>query len=194
MPPPDDDDNDNDVAAAPTNVVHLKFGARGGDARADVPAPTNPPEPEKRRAFARLILESMVLVHLDPRRPGVRVPARSARESQLALNFSHRFGVADFVYDDHGVRASLSFGGVPTFCDIPWSAVYSMRSHLTHETVMWPSSMPEELRTMLPPALLKEQGPVVVQEDVKVPVTTAKPKAGPPEKSARDYLRVVKDK
>ena len=101
---------------------------------------------------------------------------------------------ADFVYDDHGVRASLGFQGVPTFCDIPWAAVYSMRSHLTHETVMWPSSMPEELRKMLPPALLNEAGPVMVQDDVKVP-TAAKPtKPAVAEKSARDYLRVVKDK
>ena len=73
-----------------------------------------------------------------------------AGELQLNLNFSHKFGVADFFYDDDGVRCSLSFQGQPFFCDIPWTAVWGLTSHADGERVLWPDSLPAELKSLLP--------------------------------------------
>ena len=70
---------------------------------------------------------------------------------ELKLNFSHKFGVADFFYDDDGVRASLSFSGQAFFVDVPWTAVYGMLSHVDGERMIWPDSLPEELKALLPP-------------------------------------------
>jgi len=153
----DDDDNDAGGDASVDNLVRVDFGARR---LKPAPPPTaRPPSstelgtdrPEKLRQFARLIERGQVMLTLDPRVDNARVPAQFSSELQLNLNFSHRFGLDDFDYDDEGVRASLSFGGKPFFCDIPWTAVYGMTSHVDgEERLMWPDSFPRELAPLLP--------------------------------------------
>ena len=49
----------------------------------------------------------MVMVVMDTRRQGVQVPPRFADDFQLRLNFSHKFYIDDFEYDEYGVRASF---------------------------------------------------------------------------------------
>ena len=88
----------------------------------------------------------------DLRRTGVSVPSTLAAEPQLNLDFSHRFGLADFVYDERGVRASLSFNRQPYFCEVPWSAVYSLFSHADNERLTWARSLPPEILERLPDA------------------------------------------
>jgi hypothetical protein len=139
------------------NVVRVDFAAKRPKA---TPKPTRlqppaavelgPERPEKLRVFARLIERGMVMVTLDARSGLARVPPKLAGELQLNLNFSHRFGLEDFDYDDDGVRASLSFGGQPFFCDLPWSTVYGMTSHVDGERLLWPDSFPQELVSLLP--------------------------------------------
>ena len=140
------------------NVVRVDFAAKRPKAQ---PKPTTrqqppaaaelgPDRPEKLRMFARLIERGMVMVTIDARTGLARVPAKLAGELQLNLNFSHRFGLEDFDYDDDGVRASLSFGGQPFFCDLPWSTVYGMTSHVDGERLLWPDSFPRELVSLLP--------------------------------------------
>ena len=152
-------ENDDDNAPA-DNVVRVDFGAarrpKAKPAAQHVKAP--PPSatdlsaerPEKLRMFARLIEKGMVMVTVDTRVAEVRVPTRFAGELQLNLNFSHRFGLEDFDYDDVGVRASLSFGGSPFFCELPWVAVYGLTSHVDGERLLWPDSFPKELVSLLP--------------------------------------------
>jgi stringent starvation protein B len=110
-----------------------------------------PERPEKLRMFARLIEQGMTMVSLDARREGVRVPHHLAGELLLNLNFSLRFGIDDFAFDDDGVRASLTFNKVPFFCEIPWSAVFQMTSTVNADRMMWPDSLPAELADLVPP-------------------------------------------
>ena len=148
-------DDDNPPA---DNVVRVDFSARKPRAKAPPVVRAQPPSsteiaaerPEKLRMFARLIEKGMVMVTVDTRANEVRVPTRFGGELQLNLNFSHRFGLEDFDYDDVGVRASLSFGGTPAFCDLPWTAVYGMTSHIDGERLLWPDSFPKELVALLP--------------------------------------------
>ena len=151
-----DHDDDNSPA---DNVVRVDFSSRKPKTKAirppqrvQPPASTelSPERPEKLRQFARLIEKGMVMVTVDARLAAVRVPSRFVGELQLNLNFSHRFGLEDFDYDDDGVRASLSFGGQPFFCDLPWSTVYGMTSHVDGERLLWPDSFPQELVSLLP--------------------------------------------
>lgn len=151
-------DNDDDNAPA-DNVVRVDFGAARrpkakppAAVRAPPPAATElgTERPEKLRMFARLIEKGMVMVTVDTRVVEVRVPTRFAGELQLNLNFSHRFGLEDFDYDDVGVRGSLSFGGTPFHCELPWHAVYGMTSHVDGERLLWPDSFPKELVSLLP--------------------------------------------
>lgn len=128
----------------PDNVVRIAFGAAP-----EVDAPPDPAADEKLEIFTRLIEAGMVLVNLDTRAPGARVPPQHVGEPQLGLNFSHRFGLDDFSYDERGVRASLSFQGRPFFCDVPWGAVFMLRSYVTGEVVLFPASLPPEIAPLL---------------------------------------------
>ncbi len=81
----------------------------------------------------RLLDAGVAMVHLIPGLLGVKVPAQFRSEPILRLNFSYRFGIDDFQVDARGVRASLSFGGVNHFCDIPWGAVIAISSQVLGE-------------------------------------------------------------
>ena len=163
-----DDNRDDDVGdASDGNVVRVDFSARRPKAPptpqqlqqkvADAarlrpsPADLGPERPEKLRMFARFVDQGMTMVSLDARREGVRVPQHLAGELMLNLNFSLRFGIDDFAYDDDGVRASLTFNKVPFFCEIPWGAVYQMTSTVNADRMMWPDSLPAELADLVPP-------------------------------------------
>lgn len=128
----------------PDNVVRVNFGAPPAIAET-----RDPLAEEKLEIFSRLIEQGMVLVTLNTRAEGVSVPAQHIGNPQLHLNFSLRFFIDDFEYDEHGVRASLSFRGTPHFCDLPWHAVYMLRSQADETILVFPESFPEPLREML---------------------------------------------
>lgn len=84
---------------------------------------------EQKRDVARALLErGDVYVHLDARRVGVTVPKRLRRRGDLVLHIGHDMPVPipDLAVDDAGVRATLSFGGRPFACELPWGAVYAL--------------------------------------------------------------------
>jgi hypothetical protein len=128
------------------NVVRVDFK------RAQRTSPADPLAPQKFAVFSRFIEKGKVMVTLDARRTGISVPSHLAGESQLNLDFSERFGLADFIYDERGVRASLSFQRQPFFCDVPWSCVYALFSHADNERITWASALPQETLAQLPDA------------------------------------------
>lgn len=183
----DEDESGEPAAVSPVgradNVVRVDFAAK--KPKPKVPVLTQPPasselgpeRPEKLRMFARLIERGMVMVTVDARRDNARVPTRLAGEIQLNLNFSYKFAVDDFFYDDDGVRASLSFQGQPFFVDLPWTAVYGMHSHVDGERMIWPDSLPQELKALLPPQARHgvTGDPDEADEPDEPPPTTPKP-------------------
>lgn len=147
MPEPPEDGADaaaEQAAPDDANVVRVDFRARA--------APHDPSASEKHAVFSRFVEKGKVMVTLDTRRPGVTVPPRFSEEPQLNLDFSQRFGLADFAYDARGVRASLSFQRQPFFCEVPWSAVYSLYTHVDNERLTWARSLPTEILDKLPEA------------------------------------------
>ena len=103
-----------------------------------------------------LLSEGVTMVHVLHDREGVVVP-ESCSSRIVHLNFSYRYRIDDFCVDEKGIRASLSFGGVPQFCDIPWSAVCGISSQNTDEFFIWIDAFsPEDLSSFLPPEMLKE--------------------------------------
>jgi stringent starvation protein B len=129
-------------------VVRLDF-KKAREEREAQAAPEDPWAAQKLEAFERLVDDGMVLVNLDSRTKGVNVPEHHRGDPQLGLNFSHRFYTGDFEYDERGLRSTLSFRGEPYFCDIPWAAVFMLRSHATDEVFLFPPSVPPELEDML---------------------------------------------
>ena len=139
------------------NIIRVDFG--GGtpqgepqtdvsELEADVSAEQSE---EKVRIFSELLDRGTVMVTLDSRRDDVTIPDDFRDEFRLNLNFCYQFAIPDFEFDDVGIRASLSFGGVDYWCDIGWDAVYMLRSHVENDVVLFPNDFPPEMVALLPP-------------------------------------------
>ena len=155
-----DDREEGTAEEAEDKVVRVDFGARRRigqeearqiderqalDETSRQEAPVDETAVAKLAIFRQFIDRGMVMVTLDATRPGVHVPDRFAHDEELRLNFSHRFGVDDFTYDTHGVRGSLSFGGVPFYCIVPWSATLALYSHPDQALVVFEeSALPQQ--------------------------------------------------
>lgn len=100
---------------------------------------------DKKARLLKALEVGMTQIHLDARRPGVLVPKRFAGDHHLVLNLSFRFDPPDLTVNDWGVRETLSFGGERFTIGVPWSALYAIASHVSHDFFMFPEDMPEEL-------------------------------------------------
>lgn len=100
-----------------------------------------------KRQWFEQALAAGVFVHLDPRCAGVVTPpwVGSAMPYQLVLQFGVGFPtpIRDLEVTDEGVSATLSFGGKPFHCVVPWASVYAMRTPGSVE--VWTDSAPPEL-------------------------------------------------
>ena len=100
--------------------------------------------PAKRKLLEELLEKGMVMVTVDARHGGVTVPSHLAHDPQLRLNLSYRFGLPMSIADD-AVHATLTFGGQPFACKMPWPAVYLVVSHVTGQPFLFPEDVPEEI-------------------------------------------------
>lgn len=91
----------------------------------------------KLEVFIDHIERGMTQVIVDATSEEVKVPPQFKERENLHLNFSLRFGVDDFDYDEYGVRSSLSFNGSYFFCDLPWKHVRGIFDPSTREGVMF---------------------------------------------------------
>lgn len=109
-------------------------------------APALPP-PDKRTVVDELLAKGPVLVHLDARRSDVAVPDRFRGEAKLVLRFGHGLSppIPDLTVDEHGVAATLTFGGTPFRCVLPWAAIYAAVADGEQRGMVWPDDIPEDL-------------------------------------------------
>lgn len=100
----------------------------------------------KLSVFNEYIESGMTMVKVYTRSPGVSLP-KSISEGNIvtSINWSYKFKVPDFSFDDKGVRGSLSFGGNIYFVDLPWSSIYAVYSHSKNETKEWKESLPKDI-------------------------------------------------
>ena len=99
---------------------------------------------EKHRFVSEKITQGVVLIQLDARRPGVKVPGFLKEDPMLRLNFNHLKGRGDLVVNAWGIRETLSFKGSWFPVSIPWSAVYIAHLHSDPPKV-FAEDMPEEM-------------------------------------------------
>lgn len=97
--------------------------------------------------FARaLLLRGVVFLHLDPRTEGVKVPPWLSQQAQLVLSIGLDLPIPipDLRVDAEGVFGTLSFGGSPYGCTVPWEAVFAVVGD-DNMGMVWPEDIPLEI-------------------------------------------------
>jgi len=150
--------------------------------------------PGKKQVLLAYLERGVAMLHLDARRPGVTVPPEHRDEAHLRLNLSHRYGIPDLAIGDASVQATLSFGGRPFHCVLPWEAIFGITSH-AGEGQVWPEDLPVEVSAHSEAALRPAESPPSPVFKVVEREPPASPQGGdskPPEGSPKRHLRLVR--
>jgi stringent starvation protein B len=165
----------------------------------------------KKKTLLSYLARGVAMIHLDARRPGVVVPPRFQTDPHLRLNLSYRYAIPDFDVSDERVQATLSFGGVPFQCIVPWEAVFGITSQASGDGQVWPEDLPTEVvrslgdkeepaqKRAVPAPETRKPRPALVAVDgeapprpVDTPAPPAAEKPGPGEPPRRGHLRLVR--
>ena len=133
-------------------VEHEEFVTFVGKEPADVqPSPPLSEEqvvgglPDKRGLIEELLGQGPVLLHIDARHPLAQVPDKFRQDPKLVLRFGYDLtpAIIDLSIDVEGMYGTLTFGGIPTRCVLPWGSIYSVVSESDQKGMVWPEDVPE---------------------------------------------------
>jgi len=108
----------------------------------------------KEAVVLKLLAEGDTMLCLDARYQGVHVPPQYANNHALRLILNLNFPQPIEV-TAQGVSANLSFGGRRYTCYVPMEAVWAAFNPDTMQGMLWPDSMPVEVKADL--ALRQQQ-------------------------------------
>ena len=145
--------------------------------------------PGKKQTLLSYLKAGVAMVHLDARRPGVVVPERYVGDAHLRLNLSYRYSIPDLEIDDHRVQATLSFGGQPFQCILPWGAVFGITSNASGDGQVWPEDLPVEVVQTMADRDVQRARPALAAVREEPPEQQEQPR--PPE-APRRHLRLVR--
>ena len=93
-----------------------------------------------------LLESSEARVHIDARRPGVKLPVHLLGDGHVCLDYGYslRPVIPDLTVDDEGISATLSFRNTPTPTFVPWSAIYLI-SNFEGRGAVWQSDIPDDM-------------------------------------------------
>ena len=131
----------------------------------------------KLRCFRHMLDNGVTALHFDARGPDVSVPERFRDDPWLVLNFSYRYNVADFTFDDKEVRASLQFGGVPYLCIVPWKVVFAITDDARTQGQHWQEDLPADAHRAAPQARAKKAARAAPADADALPDTSNEPPA-----------------
>jgi hypothetical protein len=100
----------------------------------------------KYQALLSRLDRGMVRVFINSEYIGVSLPANLMNHPEVILNLSYGFKLDVFDVTQWGVVASLSFGGQPFNCELPWESIYYIQSALDDEEgIFYFESLPDRL-------------------------------------------------
>ena len=105
--------------------------------------------PDKKKTLESLMSRGPVLVHVDGRRGDVSVPSRFRADPSLVLRFGYNLtpAIADLEITEELIAGTLTFGGQPFRCVLPWTAVYAAMVEGEQRGTVWPEDVPEDMVT-----------------------------------------------
>lgn len=128
---------------------------------------------QKRRQVLEMLGHGLVMLHLDPRAPDVVVPQRFKSDPVLRLNIAYQFRLPALDIGAEGIYAVLSFDRQNFGCSLPWSSIFAVtRPDAGHDGIVWPESVPPELRASFTRAGVSEPSRLRPQP---IPETTSAP-------------------
>ncbi len=153
----------------------------------------DPENKSKYEFLLKLLSEGDAMVCLDARHPGVSVPKQHKDNAMLNLVFNLNFRRPIEVQED-GIYATLSFGGRPHKCVIPFEAVWAIYVPSSQNGQVWEHSIPEDLDLPQEAGLASApEKPGAGPAGKKKTVPNAPPgAAGSRTKRDRSHLRVIK--
>jgi stringent starvation protein B len=99
---------------------------------------------DKQDFLNTMLAQGDAMVCLDARQPDVEVPKAHKTNPMLTLVLSLNFRRPFEVLED-GVYGSLSFGGRPYKCVIPFTAVWAVYEPDTQKGQVWEASIPDDI-------------------------------------------------
>jgi stringent starvation protein B len=132
--------------------------------------------PPKRDVVLALLAKSSVRLFLDPRREAVVVPKGFLKQAELVLRIGYSLSppIPDLEIGDHTVACTLSFNRSPSWCEIPFEAIYAVISDADGRGVVWPEDVPIESQ------LLRSPKPARPPSSVEKPKLAALPSSTRP--------------
>jgi stringent starvation protein B len=112
---------------------------------------------EKEEYFTAMLEEGVVMVHLDPRREGVIVPAQFKEDILLRVNVAVGFNLPVFRIEHEALVVMLSFNRQNFLCTIPWTSVFCLTMpDKGHAGRIWEESFPPEFKQTEPPVIVPD--------------------------------------
>lgn len=108
-------------------VIRVDFAKKtiiGEDIHAH--SPTKRPTGNKLEVFTAMIHDGLTSTVFRPDAPGVKVHDSLRGQQHVIFNWSHRFGLDDFTYDEQGIGGTLSVSGQAQYVFLPWDSVAGM--------------------------------------------------------------------
>ena len=148
---------------------------------------------DKKAFFEERLRTGSAFLHIDARRPGVRVPDAYAEDPHLVLQYGYalKIPIPDLAVSDWGVRATLSFSRRPVATAIPWSAVYAIHGD-DSQALVWREDMPSDLPRETPASSVPMPAPAPAH--AHAPAPAAKAAAPAPSRTGggkRRHLKLV---
>ena len=142
--------------------------------------------------LVQLLSEGDAIVCLDARHPDVDVPNTHKDDPTLSLVFNLNFR-RPFEVQETGIFATLSFGGRPHKCVIPFESVWAIHEPESKKGQVWEASFPKDLKLQVG-ATVKEASlePEPTLMKVEVQSKISKKRQSDPSKKDRSHLRVIK--
>ena len=142
--------------------------------------------------LVQLLSEGDAMVCLDARYPEVDVPGSHKDNPALSLVFNLNFR-RPFDIQESGIFATLSFGGRPHKCVIPFEAVWAIHEPESKKGQVWEESFPKDLKLQVG-ANVQEASlePKPSLMDVKIQSGVSKKGQSSRSKKDRSHLRVIK--
>lgn len=115
---------------------------------------------EKRAVVEGMMSRGPVLLAVDLAE-GARVPERFGREGHLVLRFGWGLtpSIDDLAISDESISGTLTFGGVPHHCVVPWPALIGATVEGEPYGAAWPNKAPETANAEEPPPDPPRAGP-----------------------------------